>query len=520
MSVHGHGRVFSGTGKGFKTRIIAWIRKDMHMRSLMQEYPGLIYKIVLIFGILCASYGLDACINDAYAQQPTIDSLMTPSNGEKAGELGRKEIFANALKRENLDNNSIRLAMQSINKLFNFRLSRSGDRYLYKAGPDRKLLLLRYQNMDHVYEAVYNPETGSYDARLVETVKGAPEQVPEVAENIDIPGSMDDDGEIDVEREALNQASGQPANDLENADSATILNDLDMADPDDPVQPVDPVLMGRVSPDEDFPDTPGDATDLVNEDEVPGPAQPQAKQPWREENFRETADVLDDSDDTPPNNDQQIQDENQLQNLPGTSAPVVQPSIPLRVKRAPEHDGATFSTISLVMFGLGSCMFVFALIAIVVPAVRLRRRCAKNGLVIRDMIQISPTQRIARLDVDGHECIVAIHPEKMSFIAPCPPDDKDLWQAIRSKTYWYQMSETPVSDRQLAGIIQAFYKKNDKPDPAHQTQNMHVAIVEQDEVDFEDEEYDNPDEEKEVERAHSGFFSESDINEDEFFSTK
>ena len=144
---------------------------------------------------------------------------------------------------------------------------------------------------------------------------------------------------------------------------------------------------------------------------------------------------------------------------------------------------------------------------------RLRRRCAANGMVIRDMIKISPVHRIARLNVDGHECIVAIHPDKMSFIAPCPPDDKDLWQTIRSKTYWYQMSETPVSDRQLVGIVQAFYKKSTKEEPVHQTRNMQAAIVAQDDISSEEDLYEDDSDELLEEKDHSGFFSESVIRE-------
>ena len=93
------------------------------------------------------------------------------------------------------------------------------------------------------------------------------------------------------------------------------------------------------------------------------------------------------------------------------------------------------------------------------PAVRLRRRAKKTGLVILDLLQLTSSNRHARVSVDGHKCLVGIHPDKMSFIAPCLPDD-ELWKHIQSKTYWYQMVQSPVSDRQISAIIERFYDKS------------------------------------------------------------
>ena len=59
-----------------------------------------------------------------------IDRLMTPGPGQKAGELQRKEILLAALNREKVDKNSARLAIQSMAEIFDFRLSRTGQRYV------------------------------------------------------------------------------------------------------------------------------------------------------------------------------------------------------------------------------------------------------------------------------------------------------------------------------------------------------------------------------------------------------
>ena len=394
----------------------------MAMRHYKQKYR--LYLAWLLFSS-CVPVATSWMImpSEAYAQMPSADSLMLPHNGEKAGELAKGQLFVTALRAENLDYNSIRLAMQSIGKLFDFRLSRAGDRYLYQAGPNKKITLLRYQRAQHVYEAVLNQETGEYNARVIETAEAdvIPPPPPVHEEISGVP--VDEDGEIDVEQQAFQQHGLVPEQNQNSDDAANALNDLDVASPDDPVQPIDAALAGKMSPDEELPSRPG----FVPDDNPPETDKVPAKnEPWREENFRE--------DKHPGNLNANAEDDApEFQNLPGTSAPIVQPNVPIPVRNV-EHESVTFSTISLVLFGLGSCMFIFAIVAIVLPAVRLRRRTQKTGLKILDLIQLTPSNKLARVSVDGHECLVGIHPDKMSFIAPCPPDDDALWKHIQSKT--------------------------------------------------------------------------------------
>ena len=489
------------------------------MRHYKQKYR-LYFAWLLFSSCVPVATSLVAIPSNAYAQMPTSDSLMLPHNGEKAGELAKGQLFVTALRAENLDYNSIRLAMQSIGKLFDFRLSRAGDRYLYKAGPNKKLTLLRYQRAQHVYEAVLNQETGEYDARVIETAE-ADVIPPPPPIHEDIPDApVDDDGEIDVEREAIQQPDTAPeVEQNSNNDAGNELNDLDVASPDDPIQPVDAALVGKISPDEELPSRPG----FVPSGDVPETDKAPAKtEPWREENFRE--------DNHPNNLNDNTEDETQeVQHLPGTSAPIVQPNVPVPVRRI-ERESVTFSTISLVLFGLGSCMFIFAIVAIVLPAVRLRRRSRNAGMKILDLIQITPTNKIARVSLDGHECLVGIHPDKMSFIAPCPPDDDALWKHIQSKTYWYQMVQTPVSDRQLSAIIKAFYNKTDEEPhdatPTAQIGESHESpmkshgsmIIHQE--DLMDNAIFDEEDSRDKSSDRSGLFSESDIDVDAFFSRK
>ena len=176
-------------------------------------------------------------------------------------------------------------------------------------------------------------------------------------------------------------------------------------------------------------------------------------------------------------------------------------------------------------------MFIFALAVFVLPAILLRRRCKKLGLRILDLIQITPTNKLARVAVDGQACIIGIHPGKMSFIAPCPLDDESLWQHIKSKSFWYKMAQKPVSDRQMAAIIQAFANKSDKEYIGYASQieidksSSHSStILQQEDITetgiFDDEEDDEAYDEEDEDMERSGMFSESDIDEDAFFSKK
>ena len=207
-------------------------------------------RAVMIVLMLCSG-GLFCEQAMAQPAASETDSRMIAGAGEKAGELGRGELLANALKREKLDPNSIRQAMQSIGKLFDFRLSRAGDRYVFKAQNGRKLLMLRYQRGPHVYEATWDDANDEYTSRLVAkpaVQPEAPQPLPQ-DQKVDFRAQFneDEEGEVDVEHVPM-RGQAQPSEGIE------------LAAPADPILPEDEALAGKPSPDAEFEDHPGTDT--------------------------------------------------------------------------------------------------------------------------------------------------------------------------------------------------------------------------------------------------------------------
>ncbi len=375
---------------------------------------------------------------------------MMPEKGEITGELRRGELLVTALKREKIESGSVTLAIQSLRQVFDTRLCRAGDKYLYRLGNGRKLAMLRYQRGQHVYETTLNPDTSAYETRLLDI----PEQLPPIPAYDEPAPGIDpqfDDGEVDVEHAALNPEQ----NVVVPQNSLNALNQMEVAQPDDPVLPPDPALANLPSPDEEFPERPGFAPDSDAADDIPGMPLADAEgfandRELREEDLRED---LDDVADMPkPNPQQQV--------LPDVSTPIIEPIVPIKPLRVLERESTTVSTVSLVMLVLGGSLFLIACLLFVLPSIRVRTRCRKQGLRILDMISVAPGMRLLRVQADKHECIIAVYPDNMSFIAPCPPDDQKLWQYIQAKSYWYKMAQNPISDRQLKAIVQAFYGDN------------------------------------------------------------
>ena len=373
---------------------------------------------------------------------------MMPEKGEIIGELRRGELLVTALKREKIESGSVTLAIQSLRQLFDTRLCRAGDKYLYRLGNGRKLAMLRYQRGQHVYETTLNPDSNTYETRLLDI----PEQLPPIPAYVEPAPGIDpqmDDGEVDVEHAAL--VPGQNA--VEPQNSLDTLNQMDVAQPDDPILPPDPALANLPSPDEEFPERPGFAPDAQDLDDIN--ALPLANgdsvaidRELHEEDLREDLDSIDDM--PKPNLQQQV--------LPDVSTPIIEPIVPIKSMRVVERESTTVSTISLVMIVLGGSLFLIACLMFVLPSIRVRSRCRKQGLRVLDMLPVAPGMRLLRVQANKHECIIAVYPDNMSFIAPCPPDDLKLWQHIQAKSYWYKMARNPISDRQLKAIVQAFYE--------------------------------------------------------------
>ena len=398
--------------------------------------------------MICFALGASCIAGQVFAQPAEIDARMVANSGEKAGELGRGELLANALKREKLDPNSIRQAMQSIGKLFDFRLSRAGDKYVYKAQNGRKILMLRYQRGPHVYEALWDEAEGEYTSRLVPKPANQPSPqqaaVPSAPseDKVDFRAQLneDEDGEVDVEHVTMH-GQEQPREDIE------------LAAPGDPILPEDEALAGKPSPDAEFEDRlegnmPMDAPQPLEDS-----AQDTAEAPPQTDTFRAIPD--DDEDDSrianpvipqPPAKNL-IVPEPTVTNEPFTGT--------IRAKKPAETENTTFTTIGYVTLILGSVFLLLAGLIYALPALRARRRANGMGLVIRDIIRISADQRLAFVECDGYTCLIAIHRDNASLICPCPLDIETFIQQVKAKTYWHQMSGKPLSDRQLAALIQS-----------------------------------------------------------------
>ena len=381
---------------------------------------------------------------------------MRPEAGERAGQLGKGELLVNAMKREKVDSSSVHKAMSSMGEVFDFRHSRSGDKYVIRVTGGQKLEMLRYQRGAHVYEAILDASTGNYKAEIVDLKKV---KVPPPSQEV---FAADEDGEVDVEHAAMAGQIHVP----EKAETAALdaLDSLETAAEEDPVLPEDAALAGIPSPDAEFPDAPMPSEDIdpeTNDTDVPEELNGAA-------DFSDVDLTGDDSADNGPvvmpsipRQPNQIAEENTFQNEP-YHGPVMQ----IRQKKTTDTDVPPFSTpfsmISLVMFILGLVFVVAAFVICALPWLKARRRLDGAGLGIRETIPIAPGHTLACVELDGQSCLIAVHPDTMTFIAPCPIDDEAFWTKLQAKTYWHKMAKKPLSDRQLVALLAEIQK----PQPA------------------------------------------------------
>ncbi|MBQ9394285.1 MAG: hypothetical protein IJU23_02060, partial [Proteobacteria bacterium] len=446
----------------------------MNRRNTKSRLYSHLYRNLLILGpSLGTMYGA-MFPAPSYAQDPAIEALMTPEQGEKAGQLGKGELLVNAMKREKVDSASVHKAMSSIGEVFDFRHSRSGDRYVYRLTNGQKLEMLRYQRGAHVYEALLDASTGNYKAEIVDLKKV---KLPPSSKEV---FAADDDGEVDVEHAAMAGQIQVP----EKAETVAheTLNALETATPEDPVLPEDAALAGKPSPDAEFPDAPMPTTDTEAEADIPivmGDLTEEAENTADVDVVRDGDDLSDDvhSDGdafadgvqaegpvvmpTIPKQPNQIAAENTFQNEP-YHGPVMQ----IRQKKPTDTEVSPFSTpfsmISLVMFVLGLVFVLVAFLISALPWLKARRRLDGVGLAIRETLPIAPGHTLACVELDGKSCLIAVHPDTMSFIAPCPLDDEAFWTKLRAKTYWHKMAKKPLSDRQIAALLAEIQKPDTK----------------------------------------------------------
>ncbi len=414
-----------------------------------------------------------------------LEAVMQPGAGEKGGELAKGELLATALKREKLDTNSVRLAMKSIGELFDFRLSRAGDRYVYRVG-NRKLQMLRYQRKQHVYEAVLNEETGEFEAHLVDVEKEAEKRALG-------PSGLPDEEEVDVEQAVVAEQLRQPpAEDIPEQNAKQALDSMEVAQPEDPVFPEDPALAGLPSPDEEFPaqneagaEEAGagpnrdgvqteDATEQVQAENGVNPGDEMGHEPEADSDESDD-DLLNQPVYVPPSakNIEKPEPEQPNRIVPDQKNYNTPFNCPVpKSRKGVELEAGTFSSISVAVLLIGLFLFIFSLIAIIVPGIRARKRCSAQGFHVRNMLQISSHQRIACIEEGNQAFYIAIDRNSMSFLAPCPVDDEAFWKYLRQKTYWNQMAHKALSDRQLAALIQEFGKAQDKPETTCKTKNI------------------------------------------------
>lgn len=378
-----------------------------------------------------------------YGEPTTLESLMTPRRDEKSGLLAQGELLTTALKNARCEGNSVRLSTQSIGKIFNFHLSRAGDRYVYRLGKGRRIEELRYQREFHVYIAVFDAKTGQYTSRVVDLT-------PEMERhNV---AELEDDGEIDVEQPRVieRQKNEVERDELESQDGVegvqkwgSVSDDefekLERANPEDPVYPEDEVLAARISPDEMPMDNAREVSlePTIDEGESPEMA--------------ERSDA-DDSSWGANLENAEMPEEQPVLHVPEPSTPVVLMPSSRRVV-----ESEVLSSSGIAMFVLGFFMFSVAGFIYLLPAIQVRRRCRRHGIQILDMIRVASNQRIACVRVQSHTCLIAISPENMRYLAPC---DEGACQCIRGKTYWHRMANHAMSDSQLVELVASLGEKN------------------------------------------------------------
>lgn len=461
------------------------VLKLCHKRMIGQTHRRLqqaILRTVMCGSIFLASSALSGSafadptpeIANHHAQ---IDRLMTPGPKQKAGQLQRKEILLAALNREKVDKNSARLAIQSMAEIFDFRLSRAGDRYVYELGNGRKIAMLRYERNKRIYEARLNADN-KYEARLIDIAEDSHAMARSTA-----PDAFDDDGEIDVERQAIVAAPQPPA-------------------PNAPRAAHDDALAARPSPDSAFPDALPlpDVTDnpSFDDDEFDAPSVADAAQ---DDTDSSTANGEAGDDDAKSGNALRALSGSKM-NLPLDDAPEHEaktipnddhgndnaqiPTSPDRSQTTPEQndntqsiqlkcksDDKTQSVISALMLAIGLLTFVIGFITVILPAIRMRRRVRQMGLEIVDRIWISRHQQLVHVRWNDREFVIIVMPDKVQCLVSSDKAN-DLFDFLRAKSYWNGMADQPLSDRQLTSLLAAFKNKS-KATPCEPDMTVQVS---------------------------------------------
>lgn len=381
----------------------------------------------------------------AHAQSPS-PSLVATAPGEVVGVLERGELLVMALKREKIDGNSIRLATQSISQIFDFRLSRAGDRYLYRLGSGRKLELLRYQRAQHIFEARLNSD-GDYVSSLVDSKSGQ----AKLRENVvnPAPSVDDDDGEIDVESLALGQQMRQPPDVVENPpllkpQDNTFLDqddeENDFVDPNSPPQEEDPALAGRISPDKI--DENGNTT-------------------YPNQNIDTLAPIIHDLDDTDKQGGRfgAIEDDKPLpeseirpqfieinSNNPSANA--------AKTQTKSERD-LLYAPLINAVYALGALLFLLTAIIVLRRNLNVGARLRSGHLELKEKLAICEAQSLVIARYHQRYYLLSATQNKMTLLDVIGDEASAVknWNRLKSQAYWHQMARKPMTDEELFAII-------------------------------------------------------------------
>lgn len=376
-----------------------------------------------------------------------IDAWMTAEQGQKGGALQKGELLVSALKREKVEHASAVQAVQSLADLLDFRLSRSGDRYVYQVNGERKLVMLRYQRGRHVYETVLNAN-GEYAGRLLDES----DQKPLVQ-----PAPWLDDDEVDAEKAVVDAGRvgnvEQPSAMMMQQEGAVDDTGESMLAEGETDHAADEALGEKESPDAVYPDTvpvaDGDAL------WVPDDAIPQDQEP-------ETAEAMV----VPEPSAQTVLADhpnawrNDRDGGVSETAQTAVRSITVKCRQ----EEAQPSVYGLVLGIMGGILFLIAVMIVLVPHFQARRRMHAQGLHVRDKIFITPTQQIVCVGYGDSAYLILLTKDKAQWIAACDDDEVALFDHLQTKVYWNEMANHPVSDKQLAAMIRDYHQRCEAED--------------------------------------------------------
>ena len=408
-------------------------------------------------------------LHEASAQ--TID-LMQPAPDERAGVLGHGELLVSALRREKVESGSANRAVKSLSEVFPMRLCRSNDKYVIKVNSARQLTRLRYQRAQHIYETILTDD-GTYESRLLadptltspQDMIIDPPTTETVQDNIHAdqpkPAQIlypDQDTDDDPIPDLVYPSDAVDTN-RKGADDVRM--DEDFAPADALPQPIDAALAGKPNPDE-LPPVP--RNDVFDEDpDLPGPPIEDSSSPTRNVPAEPNAYP---HDMVPAQNHAQRHAEDLPKAVVPPAVNRVLPAadaepaiIPLPAAHPARPDSAHgYSPYSLALACIGLIALIASILLTLLPTWRARQHLSRAGLTIEDEIYIADGQRLAIVTDGKHHFLVAVSAANVRLLTCCDDEETALraWAFFKRKTYWQQLANRPLSDRQLADLIQKF----------------------------------------------------------------